>query len=302
MTDTTILESFKSDLELRNQSDDTIKIDIWSANQFINFLGDKQLNQTSKDDLKRYLAHLRSRKLKPLSLNRIFSCLSVFYDFLVEEGIVDTNLVKPVIKKYLRGYKQEQNERRIISVKEAINLVNSIIDTRDKTMVLLLLKTGIRRKELVALDVDDINLKDQSIELKRTAKRSNRVLFLDQETSAQLRRWLHTREAWVAPDETALFVNRRGLRLEGKYIHKKVLRYATLVGLHNPKSKKNSERFTPHCCRHFATTHLLRAGMRRDYVKFLRGDVTKEAIDIYYHIDPEDVRTEYLQYVPRFGV
>jgi integrase/recombinase XerD len=42
--------------------------------------------------------------------------------------------------------------------------------------------------------------------------------------------------------------------------------------------------------------------MRRDFVKWIRGDAMREAIDIYYHIDPEEVRREYLARVPQLGV
>jgi integrase/recombinase XerD len=47
---------------------------------------------------------------------------------------------------------------------------------------------------------------------------------------------------------------------------------------------------------------MLRNGMRREYVKELRGDVRREAIDIYHHIDGEDLRREYLAFVPKLGV
>jgi hypothetical protein len=34
--------------------------------------------------------------------------------------------------------------------------------------------------------------------------------------------------------------------------------------------------------------------MSRDHVKWIRGDAMRESIDIYYHIDPEDVRKSYM--------
>jgi hypothetical protein len=42
--------------------------------------------------------------------------------------------------------------------------------------------------------------------------------------------------------------------------------------------------------------------MQREYVQWLRGDAIKEAVDIYYHIDPEDVRRSYLAHIPQLGV
>ncbi len=62
------------------------------------------------------------------------------------------------------------------------------------------------------------------------------------------------------------------------------------------------DRFTPHCCRHWFVTHLLRAGMSRDFVKELRGDTRGEAIDIYNHIDKKDLRESYLAHIPQLGI
>ncbi|MDD1740048.1 MAG: site-specific integrase, partial [Methanothrix sp.] len=62
-------------------------------------------------------------------------------------------------------------------------LVNAILSARDRAIVMLLLKTGMRRGELVALDLADIDLPDMSLMLKPTAKRSNRQLFFDNETA-----------------------------------------------------------------------------------------------------------------------
>ena len=50
------------------------------------------------------------------------------------------------------------------------------------------------------------------------------------------------------------------------------------------------ERFGPHCCRHWFTTHLHRAGMPREFIQELRGDVRREAIDIYDHIGREELK------------
>jgi integrase/recombinase XerD len=49
-------------------------------------------------------------------------------------------------------------------------------------------------------------------------------------------------------------------------------------------------------------THLLRAGMSRDFVKELRGDTRGEAIDIYNHIDKKELRESYMAHIPQLGI
>ncbi len=42
--------------------------------------------------------------------------------------------------------------------------------------------------------------------------------------------------------------------------------------------------------------------MRREYVQWLRGDAIREAVDIYFHVDPVDVRRSYLASIPQLGI
>jgi hypothetical protein len=42
--------------------------------------------------------------------------------------------------------------------------------------------------------------------------------------------------------------------------------------------------------------------MRWEYMQWLRGDAIKEAVDTYFHMDPEDAKKEYMAYIPRLGI
>jgi integrase len=60
--------------------------------------------------------------------------------------------------------------------------------------------------------------------------------------------------------------------------------------------------FTPHCLHHWFTTILGRNGMPQEMVQELRGDTRSDPVDVYYHIDPEQMRIEHLRRMPRLGV
>ena len=100
----------------------------------------------------------------------------------------------------------------------------------------------------------------------------------------------------------ALFITESGGRLNKNHVYQIVVSNAQRIGLHNPTSEKLEDHFTPHCCRHWFTTHLRRAGMPREHIQMLRGDARPEAMDIYYHIDPEDLRKSYLAHIPQLGL
>jgi integrase/recombinase XerD len=150
--------------------------------------------------------------------------------------------------------------------------------------------------------VGDIDFENMSIKLKSTPKRSNRILYFDNETEYVLRAWLQFRKGKERNPTPALFLSREGVRISSESIGTLVEKHASRVGLHNPESKRLEDRFSPHCCRHWFTTHLIRAGMQRDFVKELRGDVRHEAIDIYNHIDKMELRESYLAHIPQLGI
>jgi len=180
-------------------------------------------------------------------------------------------------------------------------LINSIMDPRDKTIAVLLAKTGIRRGELLIINVDDIDWEDYSINLKPTPKRSNRTVFFDNECTIVLRRWLRVRKK-LKPKSKALFISYNTLgRLSRNGTYNAIVKYARRLGFHNPDSPRLEDHFSPHCFRHWFTTWLLRNGMPREYVKELRRNKRLEAIDIYHHIDKEELRRAYLAYMPKLG-
>jgi len=261
-------------------------------------------NSADKSDLKDFLSILRQRGLKQASIEKAFTCISSLYTYMVDDDLISSNPVTSFKRRYLRKYKDENisDARQIVSIEQASHLVNSTLNSRDKAILVLLFKTGIRRGELCSLDVGDIDFENMSIKLKSTPKRSNRILYFDNETEYVLWAWLQFRKTKERNSTPALFLSRKGVRIGSESIGILVEKHASRVGLHNPESKCLEDHFTPHCCRHWFTTHLIRAGMSRDFVKELRGDVRHDAIDIYNHIDKKELRENYLAHIPQLGI
>jgi len=299
-----LIQRFYEDLKLSEIV--SAKDYVYRTSEFCAFLearGNSPLKVT-KEDLRSFLIHLKERNLKSTTIDRIFSCLSAFYEFLIEEELVEYNPILPFRKYYFRKYKKKNDSeiRKLIEVKDAARLVNSILDSRDKCILVLLFKTGMRVGELVSLDLDDINLEKGEITLKHSKKRSNRVLYIDNEAIAMLNRWLAARKNRFGSDGPALFINKSGCRISERSVDKTTRKHAVRVGLYDSNSSKLEDKFTPHCCRHWFVTRLIRSGMPRDFVKELRGDVRGEAIDIYNHIDKKELRESYLAHIPQLGV
>lgn len=297
-----MIDRWAEDASIGGADPKTIVSYRYSLLHFEKFLG-RPIAEADKMDIRAYVDMHRKKKLTTRTIQSRLNAVSSFYNFLIFEGLRKDNPVQEVRARYLNQYKTdgERHTHKLISVDEAARLVGYFLDIRDKAMVLVMLKTGIRRGELLSMEVQDIKWSDQSILLKEKKKRSNRIVFFDDETAYVLRRWLEIRES-RSPKSPALWISSWGTQIDYGSIHYNIERAATACGLHDPASPRMEDHFSAHCCRHFFTSHLLRNGMRREYVAFLRGDVSREAIDIYFHINPEDVRREYLAHVPQLGI
>ncbi|AKB34794.1 site-specific recombinase [Methanosarcina siciliae C2J] len=247
------------------------------------------------------MVHIRDEKEYTLSTcSNYFAALSTFYDFLEFERIVDRNIIPSFRKRYMRSYKKNHvpESRQLISVED----MGRLIDTPDilayRVLILFLAKTGIRRNELIMLDRENLDLDNLTVYLKPTAKRSNRTVFFDLETKAFLEVYLDER----TDKEKALFVGvQNGHRITRNQVYDVVAWEAFKIDLHDPKGRLD-QKFGPHCCRHWYTTWLRRAGMSRPFIQELRGDARKEAIDVYDHIEKDELKEAYLQYIPKLGV
>jgi integrase/recombinase XerD len=301
-----LMESYLQDCRTRGMSPRSLPGYKSALKMFALYLSSKGVNilDVDRDVLRGFIEHSRERGLSQRTIELIFSVLSSFYEYLVYEKRLSSNPILAVRKRYLKCYKENADchERQLISIEAMAGLINSEMDIRNKAIIALLAKTGIRRNELISLDVSDVDFIENRIRLKPTAKRTNRTVFIDDEAAFILRRWLRVREGLNKKHLPALFLSTWDNRISRNDVYLVVTNAAERMGLHNAESERREDHFSPHCCRHWFCTHLFRAGMRREYIMELRGDSRKEAFDLYNHIDMKELKEAYLAAIPQLGI
>jgi integrase/recombinase XerD len=306
MTDLTcqeLIDLFKKDLKTRKKSLDTIRSYPITLKRFGKFMGG-DIEVMTKNRLKEYLIFMQEKGLGQKTIRWNFTIIKEFYEWLLYEDYINTQipmLIRSFTKRNLEVYKETESPRRSPSTEDVIKLIGGIQQARDLAFVVLLFKTGIRRKELSELDVSDIDLDDMTVTLKETAKRSNRVVYFDAETAYVLRRWLRQRKLVVKGNEPALFLSRDGTRLQRESIDQLFRKNAIASGLCQ-KGDEIGKALTPHSARHWFTSILLESGMSPQRVAFLRGDKGQQSQDIYHHIDKKKLKEEYERCMPNFGL
>lgn len=288
-----LIKGFTSDCHARGLTKHTVETYKSCCNHFLQRYHDPAA--VGLDELREYLASLRIRDLQGSTLKGYFAAISSLYDYLVFEGLHDSNPIPGFNKRYLCRLKHG-DERQLISITDMQLLISAAGSILDMALIMALAKTGMRRKELLSLQVGDLDFKNSIIRIPKTAKRTNCIVFMDDELKDILQEYLSWRHKFAS--SPWVWITKHGGRIHKDYPNRVFADLGASLGLHQ-KEGPISGRLTCHCMRHFFTTSLFRAGMKPTYIKWLRGDSIKESWEIYNHIDPEDVRKEYLERIPK---
>jgi len=242
-TDTKLLDYYIQDCTLRSYSPETIRSHRSNLRTIKNYINSKGItfSNLDKNSLKQLLDYLKNtRKVGLTTQKSYFSALSSLFEFLVFEEHVNSNPVPGFRRRYLTMYKKNisAQQRKLISVDEMSLLINSVLGIRDKVMMAILAMTGIRRGELISIDVQDVDLEENRIRLKRKKKRSNLNVFFDDETAILLNRWLKIRESYAEDGESALIVGDQGKRIGRNMVYRIVTGHAEKLDYHDSESKR----------------------------------------------------------------
>lgn len=196
--------------------------------RFKGFVGDGNVEDLSTEDVRRFLAWLRtdykaqrfSGDAKPVSDKTVLNfyiALSSFWSWLVSEGLAEHNVVwtlptpkaplpvvEPFTKDEIVALVKACNETRQWHTRSGrITRSRRPTANRDKAIVLMLLDTGLRASELCGLLRKDVDLGDGSAVVRRGKGGVERIVYLGRRTRRVLWRYLAEREE-DAPEDPLL--------------------------------------------------------------------------------------------------
>ncbi|ETA67381.1 site-specific recombinase XerD [Methanolobus tindarius DSM 2278] len=295
-----LLSQYLHDCKVRGRTCRTIESYKSSVKEFLEYFEDPI--SLDKHDIVLYLEYLQEKGKKPSTIQRDFSAISGFYEYLIFVDLATANPIPQIRARYL-DQSYEPDRRFIPELQDLRAIIRAMENDQDETimeqaMICTLAKTASRRGEYMELKVDDIDMSRNEIYWSRKKKRKVRLGFIDDELHDILERYFE----WRAPRAKTdyLWISKRGGRIHKDYTNDILQHYATPLGLHQPGGPLH-KRLTCHCLRGFATTQLERSGMKELYIHWLRGDsMKKDAMRQHYiNFDPEIIRQEYLQHVPK---
>ncbi|MBU1426188.1 MAG: tyrosine recombinase XerC [Gammaproteobacteria bacterium] len=227
--------------------------------------------------IRRYIAQLHAGGLGGRSLARVLSAWRGFYNYLMRDHGCTSN---PCVG--LRAPKAPKTLPHALSPDEAVQLVEmpveSPLDARDKAMFELLYSSGLRLAELVSLDLKEMQDNLRSGEVRVTGKGSKtRVVPLGSHAMAALQAWIEVRDQIAKPDETALFVGKKGTRISPRTVQLQLRQRGITQGI--------ASGVHPHLLRHSFATHVLQSSGDLRAVQEMLGHASISTTQVYTHLD-----------------
>jgi integrase/recombinase XerD len=221
----------------------------------------QQLDQLSKQDLEAFIEHEQDRGLKPASLRLRLVCIHSFLQYLL-----DAEKIPPEVLRRKIRIKLPKALPRAMDPIDVKKLLTTVHDVRDRAMILVMLRTGLRIGEVLNLKMTDVQLTERKLLIYEGEKNHiGRDVSLSADAHDALQKWLFIRD----PKLENVFYNRRRRPMAYNTARALFIQYLEKAGL-------SHKRYTLHSLRHTFATDLLNAGMRLECLQQLLGHSSLE--------------------------
>ena len=259
---------------------------------FYKYLNNKKTNELKEQDIIDYLKYLsENKKLSSRSVERHLTTLRGFFKYLTKMGKMHD------ITKNIDNLKLGKFLPTVLSEDEVEELLNINLDSpfayRTKAMLELMYGSGLRVSELVNLEINDIDLYNDTILINGKGSKE-RMVPLGAYAKEYLELYLQNRSLLIKrkngnPDK--LFLNNHGrpiTRNGFNFILNSIL-----------KEKGIEKEVTPHTLRHSFATHMLDNGADLRTIQELLGHSDIVTTRIYTHIAKKQIHDNYNKYEKR---
>lgn len=292
-TEKQYIEDFKTYLSVeKNFSEHTLAAYASDIVSYILWLDNISCTSVDFNKLREYLHFIQRFDYKKTTIARKVASIRTFYKFLFRERYIDSN---PALS--LSAPKCPKSLPKFLTPEEVEQILNNVkIETpagfRNRVILELLWATGMRISELSNLNFGDLNLDENEIRVFGKGAKERIVLVSDR-AKGYLVQYINSARKLIAPeyntneinDDTPLFINNTGYRLQNKTVRKVINEIVEKIEL--PK------KVTPHVFRHSFATKLIENGADLRVVQELLGHAGISNTQIYTHISMKHMKDVY---------
>jgi len=294
----------------RNVSRHTLRAYRSDLRQFVEFSKERIGGPITTDDfdhrlVRSFLANLYENGHSRASSARKLASVRSFARYLRNEGRLEHDFVGLVSTPKLARRMPIHLDQDEISVLIESPDSDTALGRRDRAILELFYASGLRLSELVSLNVDDVNLRDQLVRVSGKGGK-DRVVPFNQSTTDAISAYLKDHRVLVnSNNQTSgqsyrpqsavvsmpLFLNYRGGRLSSRSVDRLVRKYVVQSSVRLGVS--------PHALRHSFATHLLERGADLRAIQELLGHARVSTTQRYTHVNAAQITALYRRTHPR---
>jgi integrase/recombinase XerD len=266
-----------------NHKPKTLASSFTSVMLFLGFYGKsgkREIEKIERVDLEGFIEHEQDQGLRISTVRTRLACIIAFLHFLMEQDVIRGSLLKRGIQLKLPDVLP-----RAINPADVRKLLSVIDGIRDRALILLLLRTGIRIGEALGLTLNDLDIKGRKVHLFEGEKNNmGRVVYLSDDALFAIKLWLRRRDK----NKEFVFYGQGNGHLcysTGRGLFVKYLKKAGL----------DQKGYTVHCLRHTFASELLNAGMRLECLQQLLGHQDIEVTRRYARLTDRTREEEYFR-------
>jgi integrase/recombinase XerD len=249
---------------------------------FLSFLAESEVDirQVTKQIISGYVERDQDNGLKTGAIRTKLRALYTFIGFLVDREILPYEILHKKIR-----IKPEELLPKAIPAQDIKSLLAVIDSIRDRALVLLLLRTGMRIGELLNVTMADIDLPERKILLYLGEKNyQGRIVYYSEDAEKALKNWLDIRDT----SRRYLFYSRTRQNISyvaAWTVMKQAIEAAGLSG----------RGYSLHSLRHTFATDMLNAGLRLEVLQQLLGHRSIEITRRYARMSDTTREVEYFK-------
>lgn len=257
------IQKFKTWLESKRYSSNTIKVYIDAIKSFLIYYNHKNLKDISNEDLIEYNTnYILKNNYSESFQNQTVNAIKLFFK-ITGSIVFDIDKVE-----------RPRRERRlpIVLSKEEVNRVIEVTgNLKHKTLLALIYSSGLRISEALNLKAKDIDSKRMLIHVKNAKGKKDRYTLLSHKVLNMMREYY-----LVYQPKNYMFEGLNG----GMYNSR-----SAQLSLQNAVAKaKITKRVSLHTLRHSFATHLLESGTDLRFIQELLGHSSPKTTMIYTHV------------------
>jgi len=242
--------------------------------------GKRDIEEIEQVDLEAFIEHEQDRGMRISTVRTSLACIIAFLHFLMEQDVIPGSVLKRSIKLKLPDVLP-----RAMNPGDVRKLLSVIEGPRDRALVLLLLRTGMRIGEALGLRLNNLDIRGRKVYLFEGEKNSmGRVVYLSEDALFAIKLWLRRRDK----NKAFVFYGQGNTRLCYSAGRSRFVKYLKKAGL-------EQKGYTVHCLRHTFASELLNAGMRLECLQQLLGHQDIEVTRRYARLTDRTREEEYFR-------